>query len=285
MASNGEIEGVVGFLGAGRMAQALAAGFVRGGLVSASNLIAYNPSPAAGEAFIDAVGPDGRLAASPSELAKAARIVFLAVKPQKAPEALASVAKEWRAGEQLLVSVAAGVTLAALAAPLPKGSAVVRVMPNTPSLIGKGASCYALGEHATADHSADVGRLLSAVGFASETPEKLLDAVTGVSGSGPAYVYTMIEAMADGGVRAGLPRALAAELAARTVAGAAEMVITTGEHPAALRDAVASPGGTTIAGLAELERHGIRSALIEAVTTAARRSAELGQQQPGQGNK
>jgi pyrroline-5-carboxylate reductase len=277
MATSEEIDGVVGFLGAGRMAQALAAGFVRGGLTAASNVIAYDPAPPACQAFVEAVGAGAKQAKSPAEVIKAARIVFLAVKPQHAAESLAAAAKDWRAGEQLLVSVAAGVTIASLAGPLPKGSAVVRVMPNTPCLIGKGASCYALGEHATAEQGAEVGRLLSAVGFASETPEKLLDAVTGLSGSGPAFVYTVIEALADGGVRAGLPRALAAELAARTVAGAAEMVAATGEHPAALRDAVASPGGTTIAGLAELERHGLRSALIEAVTAATKRSAELGQ--------
>jgi pyrroline-5-carboxylate reductase len=277
MASSEKIDGVVGFLGAGRMAQALAAGFVRGGLIDPSRVIAYDPFLAAGQAFVDAVGAGARQAASPAEVVKASRIVFLAVKPQHARESLDAAATAWRAGEQLLVSVAAGVSIASLAAPLPEGSAVVRVMPNTPCLIGKGASCYALGEHASGEQGAEVGRLLSAVGFASETPEKLLDAVTGLSGSGPAFVYTVIEAIADGGVRAGLPRALAAELAARTVAGAAEMVTATGQHPAALRDAVASPGGTTIAGLAELERHGLRSALIEAVTTAARRSAELGQ--------
>ncbi|TWT99606.1 Pyrroline-5-carboxylate reductase [Botrimarina colliarenosi] len=276
MPKNETITGGIGFLGAGRMAQALAAGFVRGGLVPPAEVIAYNPSPAASEAFEAAVGPGAKRAASASEVVKSARIVFLAVKPYNAAEALAAAADEWQSDKQLLVSVAAGVTLEALAKPLPKGAAIVRVMPNTPCLIGKGACCYALGEHATADQGADVQRLLSAVGFASETPEKLLDAVTGLSGSGPAFVYTIIEALADGGVRAGLPRALAAELAAHTVAGAAGMVATTGEHPAALRDAVASPGGTTIAGLAELERHGVRSALIEAVTTAARRSAELG---------
>lgn len=277
MAKNDQIDGVIGFLGAGRMAQALAAGFVRSGLTTAEKITAYDPAPAASKAFVDAVGAGAKQAASTAEVVKNARIVFLAVKPQYADESLAAAAKDWRAGEQLLVSVAAGVTIATLAAPLPKGSAVVRVMPNTPCLVGKGASCYALGKHATAQQGEEVGRLLSAVGFASETPEKLLDAVTGLSGSGPAFVYTVIEALADGGVRSGLPRALAAELAAHTVAGAAEMVSATGQHPAALRDAVASPGGTTITGLAELERLGVRSALIEAVTAATRRSAELGQ--------
>lgn len=270
------INGVIGFLGAGRMAQALAAGFVRGGLTSAASVAAYDPAPAAREAFAEAVGDGVALADTAKAVVDSARIVFLAVKPQYADDALAEAAASWRADEQLLVSVAAGVSIASLSEPLPSGAAVVRVMPNTPCLVGKGASCYCLGPGASADQGEDVGRLLSAVGFASEVPEKLLDAVTGLSGSGPAFIYTVIEALADGGVRAGLPRALAAELAARTVAGAAEMVTSTGQHPAELRDAVASPGGTTIAGLAALERHGIRSALIDAVGEAAKRSAELG---------
>ncbi|MEO0531434.1 MAG: pyrroline-5-carboxylate reductase [Planctomycetota bacterium] len=276
MADEKKIDGGIGFLGAGRMAQALAAGFVRAGLTDASNVIAYDHTEAAREAFGEAVGPGAKLAGSAAEMAKAARIVFLAVKPAHAAEALASITDSWRSGEQLLVSVAAGVTICTIEAALPVGSAVIRVMPNTPCLVGQGASCYAPGENATEAHRSDTGRLLSAVGYAIETTEGLLDAVTGLSGSGPAFVYTVIEALADGGVRAGLPRALAADLAAQTVAGAAAMVTTTGQHPAALRDAVASPGGTTIAGLAELERHGLRSTLIEAVSAAARRSAELG---------
>lgn len=259
------------------MAQALAAGFVQSGLTEPARIIAYNRTPTARQAFSDAVGEGVQLADSASEMLQAAQIVFLAVKPAHTAEALASASADWRSAEQLLVSVAAGVTIGTLEAGLPPSSAVIRVMPNTPCLVGKGASCYALGTHATPDHGTNVGRLLSSVGFASETAETMLDAVTGLSGSGPAFVYTMIEALADGGVRAGLPRALAAELAAQTVAGAAAMVTTTGQHPAALRDAVASPGGTTIAGLAELEKHGVRSALIEAVNVAARRSMELGQ--------
>lgn len=276
MAKKDSIDGVIGLLGAGRMAQALASGFVRAGLTTPEQVVAYDPHPAAGEAFVDAVGAGTRMLESTGEVVQEADFVLLAVKPQYVAEALAKTKTAWRAKEQVLVSVAAGVTLATLEGGLPKGARVVRVMPNTPCLIGQGASCYALGAKATDQDGETVGRLLSAVGFASQTAEPLLDAVTGLSGSGPAFVYTVIEALADGGVRAGLPRALAAELAARTVAGAASMVVQTGEHPAALRDAVASPGGTTIAGLAELEKNGVRTALIEAVTAAADRSAELG---------
>jgi pyrroline-5-carboxylate reductase len=144
-------------------------------------------------------------------------------------------------------------------------------------LIGAGASAYALGPGATRADADLVGRLLEAVGTALEVPEKLLDAVTGLSGSGPAFVYTVIEALSDGGVRMGLPRSIAVSLAAQTVRGAAEMVQHTGEHPAVLRDRVASPGGTTIMGIQALEEHGMRAALMSAVEAAAERSRQLGQ--------
>jgi pyrroline-5-carboxylate reductase len=150
-------------------------------------------------------------------------------------------------------------------------------MPNTPCLIGKGASGFSLGEHATKDDGALVAKLLSAVGAAFEVKEDLLDAVTGLSGSGPAFVYSMIEALSEGGVAAGLPAELAAELAARTAAGAASMVLETGETPAVLRERVTSPGGTTVAGLGVLTERRFREAVVEAVQAAARRSAELGQ--------
>jgi pyrroline-5-carboxylate reductase len=152
---------------------------------------------------------------------------------------------------------------------------VIRVMPNTPCLIGRGASGFSLGLHATKADAAVVEQLLSTVGIAMEVPEKLLDAVTGLSGSGPAYVYLMIEALSDGGVRAGLPRDLATKLAAQTVLGSAEMVLSTGQHPGALKDAVTSPGGTTIAGLHALEQNGVRGALMDAVLAATERAREL----------
>jgi pyrroline-5-carboxylate reductase len=176
----------------------------------------------------------------------------------------------------LVVSVAAGIPLAAIASGLGPGPRLVRVMPNTPCLIGQGASAYCLGPGATAADGELVGRLLSAVGRAYVVPEKLLDAVTGLSGSGPAFVYVMIEALSDGGVRMGLPRDVATTLAAQTVRGAAEMVLASGEHPAVLKDRVASPGGTTIAGLQALESGAVRAALIAAVEAATRRSVELG---------
>jgi pyrroline-5-carboxylate reductase len=191
-------------------------------------------------------------------------------------EALSTVSGSIR-GDALVVSIAAGVTLARLEAALPDGQRVIRVMPNTPCLIGKGASGFALGTHATKSDAKTVESLLSAVGAAFEVPEKLLDAVTGLSGSGPAFVYSMIEALTEGGAAEGLPPELAGELAARTVAGAAEMVLQTKESPAVLRDRVTSPGGTTVAGLGVLRERGFKDAVSEAVKAATRRSAELGQ--------
>jgi pyrroline-5-carboxylate reductase len=150
-------------------------------------------------------------------------------------------------------------------------------MPNTPAMVGQGASAYAPGQHATSKDAALTEKLLGAVGTVVRVSEKHLDAVTGLSGSGPAYIYTVIEALADGGVLAGLPRETALQLATQTVIGAAEMVVATGLHPAVLRDMVTSPGGTTIAGLAVLEKNGLRSSLMEAVRAATARSVELGQ--------
>jgi pyrroline-5-carboxylate reductase len=179
--------------------------------------------------------------------------------------------------QHLVVSIAAGIPLKTLIAGLGPQARLVRVMPNTPCLVGASASGFALGGAATKEDSALVEQLLSAVGVAVPVEEKLLDAVTGLSGSGPAYVYQIIEALSDGGVRVGLPRAVATKLAAQTVLGAAKMVLETEQHPGILKDAVASPGGTTIAGLHELERGGLRAALMNAVESATNRSKELGQ--------
>ena len=264
----------IGFLGAGQMARALAGGFVRAGLMRAEQLSASDTSADARAAFAAAV-PGAKTVESNAELAAGADVLVLAVKPQQVPAVLADL-KAALAAKPLVVSIAAGIKLATLAAGLPAGVRLVRVMPNTPCLVGESASGYCLGPEATAADDQLVGRLLAAVGRAYMVDEKLLDAVTGLSGSGPAFVYVMIEALADGGVRMGLPRDVALALAAQTVKGAAEMVLTTGEHPAVLKDRVASPGGTTISGLAALEQAGGRSALIAAVEAATRRSIELG---------
>ena len=196
------------------------------------------------------------------------------------PDQAAGVLAELRGGftkQHLLISIAAGVTLAKLEAALPAGARVIRVMPNTPALVGESASAFALGKAATAADGELAKKLLSAVGVAFQVKESLLDAVTGLSGSGPAYVYLFIDALSDGGVASGLPRDIATKLAAQTVFGAAKMVLETGQHPGVLKDQVTSPGGTTIKGLHELEKGKLRAAVMSAVRAATEKSKKLGQ--------
>lgn len=264
----------VGFVGAGQMATALAVGWARAGLLDPARSVATDPHPAARAKFTEATGV--RATDTPAEVV-AADVLVLAVKPQVMGQALSQLRPLLRPGH-LVISIAAGVTLQTLADGLGDGVRLARVMPNTPCLVGASASGYSPGPAATPDDAALVGTLFAAVGTAVAVPEHLLDAVTGLSGSGPAFVYVAIEALADGGVRAGLPRDVAQALAAQTVLGAAKMVLETGTHPAALKDAVASPGGTTIAGLHALERAGFRAAMMDAVTAAADRARELGKQ-------
>jgi len=211
---------------------------------------------------------------TPAQVAAASEVVLLAVKPGDMQALCKELAKV--KGSRLYLSIAAGLKLADLESWLGVKQRVVRSMPNTPALVGTGAAAFAKGSTATAEDAALAKKILGAVGTADEVSEKLLDAVTGLSGSGPAYVYTVIEALADGGVLMGLQRATALTLAAQTVAGAAQMVLETGKHPAALRDEVTSPGGTTIAGLEQLEAHGLRNSLIQAVRKATEKSVQLG---------
>ena len=264
----------IGFLGAGQMATALAKGWATAGLLDLTHSLASDPYPAAREKFQATTGI--RATNSNAEVIAAADVLVLAVKPQMMnavlPEAAATIS-----AKHLVVSIAAGITLKQLAEWIGSDTRLVRVMPNTPCLVGASATGYSVGPKATAADGELVGKLFRSVGNAFAVPENLLDAVTGLSGSGPAYVYVMIEALADGGVRVGLPRDIALSLAAQTVFGAAKMVLETGSHPAALKDAVASPGGTTIAGLHALERAGFRAGLMDAVEAAAKRATELGQ--------
>lgn len=202
-------------------------------------------------------------------------LLVLAVKPQGIATLLDEV-RHHVTEHHVIVSIAAGITLKQLADGLLATYRLIRVMPNTPCLLGASAAGLTAGPGATAEDAALVERLFNAVGKAFTVPEHLLDAVTGLSGSGPAFVYVMIEALADGGVRMGLPRNVALSLAAQTVLGSARMVLETGQHPGALKDAVASPAGTTIAGLHALERGGFRAALMDAVEAASKRATELG---------
>jgi len=255
------------------MATALGQGFVDAGLVSSDNLLASDPDEDARKRFTAATGC--RTTDDNIEVADGSDAIFLAVKPPRIV-AVAAALGEAITPQKLVISIAAGISLAALTDALGSSARLVRVMPNTPCLVGQGACGFCLGGKATLEDGHLVEELLGAVGIAYRVDEKLLDAVTGLSGSGPAYVYVIIEALSDGGVRMGLPRNVATALAAQTVLGAGEMVIRTGEHPGVLKDRVASPGGTTIAGLQALESGGLRAALIAAVEASARRSVELG---------
>jgi pyrroline-5-carboxylate reductase len=264
----------IGFLGAGKMAAALARGFIRAGLVTPKDVIAGDPLDTAREKFVEETGT--RTTKSNADVLKFANVLILAVKPGHVAGVLAELRGEFTNGH-LLISIAAGVTLAKLEGALPAGARVIRVMPNTPALVGAGASAFALGKNATAADGELAKKLLSAVGVAFQVNENLLDAVTGLSGSGPAYVYSFIEALSDGGVAAGLPRDIATKLAAQTVLGAAKMVLETGQNPSVLRDQVASPGGTTIEGLKELEKGKLRDVVMNAVRAATEKSKKLGQ--------
>ena len=264
----------LGFLGAGKMATALAKGFLHAKLAKAGDLVASDVVPAARTHFTEETG--GKAVDSNIAALKAANVLFLAVKPDQVKEVLEGIRAQWTA-QHLLISICAGVTLARLQAGLPTGARVIRVMPNTPALVGASASAYTLGTGATKADDELVQKLLSAVGMAFSVKETLLDAVTGLSGSGPAYAYLMIEALSDGGVAAGLPREVATKLAAQTLLGAAKMVLETGQHPGALKDMVTSPGGTTIEGLHELERGKVRGSLMNAVRAATEKSKKLGQ--------
>lgn len=265
----------LGFLGTGQMAKALAAGFVRAGLAATADLLGSDVFAPAREAFEKETG--GRTLHTNREVVQQSDVLILAVKPQMMEGLLTEIAGVVGA-QHLVISIAAGVSIGKIRAALGESARIVRVMPNTPCLVGASASGYALGGAATEEDAAYVQKMLESVGVAVRVPEHLLDAVTGLSGSGPAYVYQIIEALSDGGVQAGLPRAIATTLAAQTLLGGAQMVLTTGKHPGELKDMVTSPGGTTIAGLAVLERAGVRGALMDAVVAATNRSKELGKE-------
>ncbi|HEY8900801.1 MAG TPA: pyrroline-5-carboxylate reductase [Chthoniobacterales bacterium] len=259
-------------LGAGRMASALVRGLVQAGVCAPTDLAVADVVPAAREKLASDLG--GRAFATNAEAVADTDVVLLCVKPNDVVAAL-DACGNGLAGK-LLISIATGWSIAALTAHA-SGARVIRAMPNTPAQVGAGATAYAADTTATEADRELAGRILGSVGLAVAVPEKLLDAVTGLSGSGPAYVFLVMEALSDGGVAAGLPRALATQLAAQTVLGAARLAVETGEHPALLREAVTSPGGTTAAALGVLEAAAVRSAFADAVNAAAERSRELGQ--------
>ncbi len=259
-------------IGAGNMAEALVRGVLRAGLLAPAAIAASDVAPDRLRLFREQFG----VATDTDNAAIAAKadLVLLAVKPQVMGQVLQGLAAAVE--RQLLISIAAGVPTHYIENRFPGPVRVVRVMPNTPALVLEGASALCAGSHATAEDLATARAIFEAVGRAVVLEESALDAVTGLSGSGPAYVFVIIEALADAGVRAGLSREVAQLLAAQTVLGSARMVLETGKHPAALKDMVTSPGGTTIAGLHALEAKALRAALLDAVQAATERSRELG---------
>eukprot|EP00927_Polykrikos_kofoidii_P056060 TRINITY_DN50241_c0_g1_i1.p1 TRINITY_DN50241_c0_g1~~TRINITY_DN50241_c0_g1_i1.p1 ORF type:complete len:268 (-),score=60.33 TRINITY_DN50241_c0_g1_i1:306-1109(-) len=262
----------LGFIGGGQMAEALIGGLIASGVTEKEKVVVSEPFEARRTYMQQKFGV--QVTTNNQDVVSASEVVVLAVKPQVAEEALSGL--QLSQPGPLFVSILAGTTLAKLSSVL-GSTRVARVMPNTPALLGVGAAGFVLGGGCESSDEATVTRVMSAVGIAFKVAkEELLDAVTGLSGSGPAYAYMLIEAMSDGGVKNGLPRDVARALAAQTVLGAAKMVVETGKHPAQLRNEVESPGGTTIAGSCALEDNGFRGAVIAAVNAAAQRSAELG---------
>ena len=259
-------------IGAGKMGGALAAGIVRSGALGPENITLFDSHAAQSREVAGRIG--AKTAETVIAATASADIILIAVKPGVVPRVLAEVGSRIST-QQLVISIAAGIRIEKIEGLLPEGVPVVRAMPNTAALVGEAATALSPGNHADPVHVEWAVHLFDAVGATAIVDERLLDAVTGLSGSGPAYVYLVIEALVDAGVKEGLTRDVARQLAAQTVYGAAKMVLETGDHPAKLKDDVTTPGGTTIAGLAVLERAGVRIAFIDAVEAAAQRSKEL----------
>jgi pyrroline-5-carboxylate reductase len=261
------------FIGAGNMAEAMIRGLLRGNVFAPGDVVASGPRAERMRELAEAYGIG---TTANNREAAAARIVVLSVKPQILSKVLDEVADAIDP-EALVISIAAGVPVAAIQSRLPGGTRVVRAMPNTPALVDAAATAIAGGEHARESDLADAKRIFDSIGITVILDESLLDAVTGLSGSGPAYVFLILEALSDAGVKVGLSRRTAQLLAAQTVLGSAKLLLETNEHPGRLKDMVTSPGGTAITGLHTLEAGGVRTTLMNAVEAATRRSRELGE--------
>ncbi len=273
MKTEGVLKGKrIGFIGGGNMAEALIRGLLEGGMPPGQITVA-EPVETRKKFLADrykvAVSSDNQL------VARESGVIVLAVKPQVGAGVLGQLAGIVT-GEALLISIMAGMSCAGIEGAIGKGVRVVRVMPNTPALVMEGASAICSGSLASDDDMDLAEALFAQVGTTCRVDEKQIDAVTGLSGSGPAYVLTFLEALADGGVKNGLSRESSLTLAAQTILGTARLYLETGEHPASLRDKVTSPGGTTIAGLHALEKGALRATVISAVDAAVARSRELG---------
>ena len=263
----------IGFIGGGNMGEALISGLIAASLFTAEKVSAYDVIESRIQYLEKEFGIKGRR--SIGELAESCSIIVLAVKPQVISQVLDTL-RSHLSHKPLVVSIAAGISLAILEGRLPDETPVIRVMPNTPALVRKGASALSRGRAVSTAHMEMGLALFRAVGKAVEVEEKLMDTVTGLSGSGPAYVLLVIEALIDAGVLMGLPRQTARELVIQTVIGTCMMLESTAKHPAELKDMITSPGGTTIQGLQVLESYSVRGALMECVEAASRRSTELG---------
>ncbi len=263
-----------GMIGGGVMGEALLSRIIAQKVYPASAILVSDPLAARQDYLAQTYGV--KVTGDNQQVIAASDAILLAIKPQIFAQVMANL-QLGQPVETIVLSILAGTTLAQLEAVFTH-QPVVRVMPNTPAQVGAGVSAIAGGQLAKPTHLATAKRILETVGSVVEVPEYLMDAVTGLSGSGPGYVALMIEALADGGVAAGLPRPIALQLAIQTVLGTATLLQETGMHPGQLKDQVTSPGGTTIAGIAQLEKQGLRSALIEAVRAAAERSKVLGNQ-------
>jgi len=266
---------VIGFIGSGQMARALAHGFTSQAGISDSEICFTNPGNANAAAFLEAV-PMATRYASAAEVVAAAQQVWIAVKPQVLGEAIRPLRGQFKASQHI-VSVVAGVRLATLQE-LTGHSRLIRVSPNTPCLVGKGISVFACSTDVDEAEKIKIQAMLAACGSVWDVPERLIDPISGLASCGPAFVMSMIEALSDGAVRAGVPRAMANQLVLQLLNGSTALVEQTGLHPAQLREQVASPAGSTIEGLAALEENGVRAGLIHAVCRSAKRAAELGEQ-------
>lgn len=260
------------FIGGGKMASAIAGGLTGTGTFEAAELGAFDPDENAAGRFTAATGV-AACTDSPESGIRDAEAVLVAVKPQVIAKALEKHRELLRG--KLIISIVAGVSIGRLHE-LTGSDRIIRVMPNTPALVGKGAAAYAVAAAVSAEEELLTQKIFSSVGIAVKLKEADLDAVTALSGSGPAYAFEFAQAMADGGVAEGLPRDVAIRLAAQTMLGAAEMILSTGEHPAVLKDKVTSPAGTTARALEELAARGFAGSIIKAVRAAAARSRELG---------
>jgi len=265
-------KGMIGFIGLGNMAKAMIGGMLEKGIVEAENIIGSakteKTTKAAAEQLHIRTTTDNR------KVAESAEILFLAVKPQFMADVAAEI-KDYITDDILIVSIAAGKTIEDITKMFGKKIRLIRCMPNTPALVGEGCTGVCRNENVTEEEINRVMEILTSFGIASEVPESLMDAVIGVSGSSPAYVFLFMEAMADGAVAAGMPRKQAYEFAAQAVLGSAKMVLETGKHPGELKDMVCSPAGTTIEAVKVLEKKGFRGIVMEAVEACVNKSKEM----------